>query len=123
MIYIGRNRVHIDEIDSTNHELKRKSSTSIYTQRNIVNSIFSNFWERPNGSYIWESQKGKNLLATYYLEMDLELVDAFSLNMIMSLAVKETIESFVNDVVEIKWPNDIIIKGKKIAGILIETKS
>lgn len=121
MIYIGGNRVHIDEIDSTNHELKRKAVHQFIPNGTLLTASFQTTGKGQMGA-IWESQKGKNLLATYYLEMDLELVDAFSLNMIMSLAVKETIESFVNDVVEIKWPNDIIIKGKKIAGILIETK-
>ena len=42
--------------------------------------------------------------------------------MIMSLAVKETVSEFVNGKVEIKWPNDIVVEGKKIAGILIENK-
>ena len=91
MIYIGGNRVHIDEIDSTNLELKRKAVHQFIPNGTLLTASFQTAGKGQMGA-IWESQKGKNLLATYYLEMDLELVDAFSLNMIMSLAVKETID-------------------------------
>ena len=43
----------------------------------------------------------------------------FVLNIIASLAVKETIAELTQSEVSIKWPNDIIINKKKLAGILI----
>lgn len=40
----------------------------------------------------------------------------------VALAIVETLESFNLKQVQIKWPNDVYVQGKKIAGILIETQ-
>jgi len=45
-----------------------------------------------------------------------------SLIMLSSLAVKQSIEAVTGINCQLKWPNDVLIKGKKVAGILIETK-
>ena len=42
--------------------------------------------------------------------------------MIVSLSIIETLNEFIERTVEIKWPNDIVVNRKKIAGILIENK-
>ena len=41
----------------------------------------------------------------------------------IALAIVETLESFNMGEVQIKWPNDVYVQGKKIAGILIETQA
>jgi BirA family biotin operon repressor/biotin-[acetyl-CoA-carboxylase] ligase len=43
------------------------------------------------------------------------------LNIIASLATAQTIERFSRSSASIKWPNDVQLKGKKIAGILTES--
>lgn len=40
----------------------------------------------------------------------------------MAVAIAETLESYGLKHVQIKWPNDVYVNGKKIAGVLIETK-
>lgn len=40
----------------------------------------------------------------------------------VALAIAETLESFKLKQVQIKWPNDVYVQGKKIAGVLIETQ-
>lgn len=49
-------------------------------------------------------------------------MDQFLLTAIASLAVYDTLKTFKFSDISIKWPNDILIKNKKIAGILIENK-
>ena len=44
----------------------------------------------------------------------------FYLNMAFALAVKDFIRRFISDEVSIKWPNDIYVGDKKIAGLLIQ---
>ena len=47
--------------------------------------------------------------------------DLPSLVMVASLAVVKAIESVTGQKPQIKWPNDIIINGKKVCGILVES--
>lgn len=67
----------------------------------------------------WVSEYNKNLLASYVLDTNIELDKSFAISMIASLAVLNLLNSH-GLVAQIKWPNDIIIEDKKIAGILIE---
>jgi len=46
-----------------------------------------------------------------------------SLIMLSSLAVKQSIEATTGLSCRLKWPNDVLINGKKVCGILIETKT
>jgi BirA family biotin operon repressor/biotin-[acetyl-CoA-carboxylase] ligase len=70
----------------------------------------------------WESEYGKNLLMSIIFIPDfLKPEYQFYLSRIVSLALLEVIGSFCNNVL-IKWPNDIFVNDKKIAGILIENK-
>lgn len=70
----------------------------------------------------WFSAEGKNLTFSIILKPGFLSVDKqFYLNMIGSLAVKAMLNELVNDGhVEVKWPNDIILNGRKACGILIE---
>ncbi len=61
----------------------------------------------------WESEEGKNLLCSILLPPRKEL---FDLNVLTAVAVQRLLgEGFT-----IKWPNDIYLQDKKVAGILIE---
>jgi len=74
------------------------------------------------GKY-WESEAGKNLTFSILLKPHfLPIEKQFLLNEIISLAVVEFIQTQIptNYDVKIKWPNDIYVKNKKIAGLLIE---
>jgi len=46
-----------------------------------------------------------------------------SLIMLSSLAVKDAIKKVTGIECQLKWPNDVLIEGKKVSGILIETKT
>lgn len=70
----------------------------------------------------WESTAGKNLTLSVILQPKfLKIKDQFSLNMVSSLAVGATVSHYVPAAtVKVKWPNDVLVNDKKIAGILIE---
>jgi len=48
--------------------------------------------------------------------------DAELLSLTCAVAVAETIGKLADKKAKIKWPNDIIVNGKKIAGILVESR-
>ena len=71
---------------------------------------------------VWESEPNKNLTFSMVFKPEyLNPKDQFQLNMVVSLAIVE----FLADLgvkAEIKWPNDIFVNHRKIAGILIENR-
>jgi len=69
----------------------------------------------------WEDAEGKNLLISILLKPSfVPVASQFQLTMIASLAVHDTLSSYLPASPEIKWPNDILYYGKKVCGILIE---
>jgi BirA family biotin operon repressor/biotin-[acetyl-CoA-carboxylase] ligase len=69
----------------------------------------------------WESETGKNLLLSLLLYPKVSPSKQFNICQYVSIAVSEHIrDTFSIPNVYIKWPNDIYIRNKKIAGILIE---
>lgn len=88
-------------------------------------------WNQSHGrgktGRIWQGGAGI-LTATWNYELSKErsspeIIGVLSI--VTSLAVRDAICSFSNDAddVEVKWPNDVLIGGKKVAGILIEVSS
>lgn len=75
---------------------------------------------RGQGTNSWESEDGKNLLFSFDVTRpNLSINKQFYLSMVCALAVKQTLNTYINDIT-LKWPNDIYWKNKKICGILIE---
>ncbi|MEA1960361.1 MAG: biotin--[acetyl-CoA-carboxylase] ligase [Bacillota bacterium] len=66
----------------------------------------------------WESPSG-GLWFSVVLRPDLPVQDIALLSLVFALAVAEGLDPYVEGI-EIKWPNDVFLKGHKIAGILLE---
>lgn len=70
---------------------------------------------------VWESEPGKNLTFSLgVFDLDLPVQEQFRLHFITALAIVKTINENTLAYATIKWPNDIYIGDKKVAGILIE---
>jgi BirA family transcriptional regulator, biotin operon repressor / biotin---[acetyl-CoA-carboxylase] ligase len=68
----------------------------------------------------WESSPGKNLTISIIIQPGIEAGEQFLLNMISSLAVRDFVKHHLpGSKISIKWPNDIYVDDRKIAGILI----
>jgi len=71
----------------------------------------------------WSSPRNENLTVSYFFSpKKLDIKDQFTVTILSSLAVYDILERFIPSQLSIKWPNDIMVKNKKIAGILIENK-
>jgi BirA family biotin operon repressor/biotin-[acetyl-CoA-carboxylase] ligase len=68
----------------------------------------------------WWAPPGTSLLMTLVLRPDLSPVQAQRLVMVCSLAVCAAIRKVTGLVARVKWPNDVLIEGKKVCGILTE---
>ena len=69
---------------------------------------------------IWESEKGKNLQFSIIISPKLAVEKQFELSQFVAICLRQWLDSMSVSVVQIKWPNDILVNGKKIAGVLIE---
>jgi BirA family biotin operon repressor/biotin-[acetyl-CoA-carboxylase] ligase len=86
--------------------------------------IFAGFQTRGKGHMgnSWESEPGKNLLMSILFLPDfLEPQYQFYLSMVISLALKEVVGAYCKET-KIKWPNDLYVRNRKIAGLLIENQ-
>ncbi len=111
-----------DSVTSTNEILKKRAA-----QNKIVTNEILWALEQTNGKgqqkRKWHSKKGENLTFSIYTKFhDLAADNFFIINSIVSLSIVKTLQHFTDDTIEIKWPNDILVNEKKIAGILIENK-
>lgn len=83
--------------------------------------VFTNFQTtgKGQGSKTWQSEKGENILASFYFQSQILPNQQFYFNYFFALTIREVISLYVDNVF-IKKPNDIFVADKKIAGILIE---
>ena len=118
----NNNIIWLDTIDSTNDEAKRKINTLSHLSVIAAYQQTSGRGQRGN---TWSSEVGKNLTFSIIIKYgndgydDLIPSNQFIISKIASIAVLDLL-SMYGIKAEIKWPNDIYVNDKKIAGILIE---
>ena len=114
--------VWLDETDSTNAEAMRMLKRGKPTEGSCIVARYQSEG-RGQRSNVWNSSPGENLLASFILYPPESVArHAFLLSKSVALAVHGTLQHFTPGQVQIKWPNDILINGKKAAGILIENQ-
>ena len=69
---------------------------------------------------VWKSPSGSSIYMTILLYPDIPPVKAPQLTLLMAIAVAEGIQEVTGLETKIKWPNDIVVNGRKICGILTE---
>lgn len=75
---------------------------------------------RGYGNNTWHSKRGKNLLFSIILYPEFISANTqFLISKVVSLGICDYLCTYISDV-SIKWPNDIYVDDRKIAGILIE---
>jgi len=71
----------------------------------------------------WISPKGEGLYHSIILRPNILALDAPLLNLVIAVALAETVKQQYQVPVDIKWPNDVLIQQRKFAGILTELKT
>jgi BirA family biotin operon repressor/biotin-[acetyl-CoA-carboxylase] ligase len=70
----------------------------------------------------WESPAERGLYVSILLRHDFAMTETGKLPILVSVASVEAIESLCGTRPGIKWPNDLVLGGRKLAGLLIETE-
>lgn len=118
--FVGRNFIYSDEVESTNSVLLNNKE---FSQNGTV--LLAEFQSKGRGrkDRVWISNAGQNLTFSILLKSDLKDYKLNLINLGASIAVAQGIENLFQLDAELKWPNDILVNKKKIAGILIESSS
>ena len=106
-------------VDSTNNYATARLETENWTEGTLVLSE-NQTAGRGQVNNSWQSETGKNILASMvFYPTFLPIQFQFLLSKTIALAIHELVSLYADNV-SIKWPNDIYIGQKKVAGILLE---
>lgn len=70
----------------------------------------------------WICPMGTGILVSLILRPNIEIKKAGILTLLSAISVAKAIHNFTNLQTSIKWPNDVVINGKKVCGILAEMR-
>lgn len=108
--------INFDVITSTNQFIKEQ-------YKNLEPFTIINANKQTNGrgrvDRKWESIEGKNLTFSIYLKPKILPEKLPLLSLVIGASIYNVLSKYINCL--IKWPNDIIVNDKKIAGILVES--
>ena len=116
---IGRSVVCFDEVDSTN-DVAMASAAQVGTGGLVVTAESQRSGRGRRGSR-WISPPGSGLLFSVLLTDGSEQLGHEAITIAAGLAVAEGIEESASIQCDLKWPNDVRIGGRKVAGVLIES--
>ncbi len=123
--FIGRELFFFDRIGSTN-ETAYQLALDGAAEGTAVVADFQTGGRGRRGRH-WFSPEGVNLYTSLVLRPAVELELAPRLTLVAAVALAHTITSLLREVCkkkgEIKWPNDVLVKGRKCAGILTEMRA
>jgi BirA family biotin operon repressor/biotin-[acetyl-CoA-carboxylase] ligase len=110
--------IHLEECFSTNDEilslLNDDESTAVFT--------FNQTKGRGQYGNEWRVIPNQNLAYSFAVKTSKINISDTSLNYYTAIIVRDFLANLTNAKAKIKWPNDVILNGKKVCGILIEKK-
>jgi len=118
---LGRAVAYFDTVDSTNtiaYELAKDGARE-------GTIVVAEFQKKGKGRLAreWVSPRYKGIYASIILRPDLTPFEAPKLTLITAVSVAQAIRAVTGVAASIKWPNDILVNNKKIAGILTEMEA
>lgn len=121
-LFVGQNSIHVESVDSTNSYASEMLRQIELVEGSLIYSFVQSNGRGQRGNF-WESEPNKNVaLSLIMLPKFLKIDEQFLLTKITSLAVADLMAEILGNSYKtnIKWPNDVYVNEKKIAGILIE---
>lgn len=114
--------IKLSAIASTNDYLKELNTRQLVENFTVVVAENQTNGKGQRGTN-WNTETGKNLTFSVLTKnILLNYEEIFHLNVIVAVAVFQTLEDLKIPEIKIKWANDILSEKKKICGILIENQ-
>ncbi len=120
-LFEDKTNVYVSECRSTNDLLAYLVKKKILSEGSL---LVTDYQKKGRGQRknTWVSEQAKNLLFSFVIKPKILLSEQFKLHIITSISLVKSLKTFNLKKLKIKWPNDIYISGKKVAGILIENQ-
>jgi len=118
---MGKQIISLPSCHSTNDLMAQMSAKNQLHEGAIIVTEHQTKGKGQRGNQ-WNSPKGQNLTFSIFLKPQfLSAIQQFELNRMVSLALLDVVRSLNPEAkVFVKWPNDLMLNRKKVAGILIE---
>lgn len=119
--FLGKNSIYYKEIDSTQSEIWRLIQTKTAPNGTLV---FADIQTKGKGTHgrIWHTDEKGNIAFSFFIKMDCNINKLEGITIEIAKIIIDILEKQYQIKLEIKEPNDIVYKNKKIGGILTETK-
>lgn len=117
--------IRLDTVDSTNRYLRDEAdilwNKCALEKRFVVVVAGHQTAGRGQRGNVWCSNAGENLLFSILVRPgeQLEVCEQFLLSQVVALSLHDTMRCYGIDT-KLKWPNDIYVENRKLAGILVE---
>lgn len=126
-----------DEVDSTNNVIKLLAEGLSVSQTTQGMQVEGEVWAakacegtlaiaeyqsagKGRRGRRWEGEKGVNVFMSFLLRPQIQPENASMLTLILAMAGRKAVEEVTGLRSQIKWPNDLVVNGKKICGMLTE---
>lgn len=109
---------YFDTLDSTNICAKRMAEEGASNGTLVIAD--KQTAGRGRCGRVWETPKGTAIAMTLLMRPNLRPEKASMLTLVMGMAVTRAVNELYSLNCQIKWPNDVVLEGKKICGILVE---
>ena len=116
--WVAKEVLYFDTIDSTNTKAQELAEKG-YPSGTLVVADKQDSGKGRRGRS-WVSPSGTGIFMTLMIKPDINPNNASMLTLVAALAVAKAITSVTGEEALIKWPNDIVVNGKKVCGILTE---
>jgi BirA family transcriptional regulator, biotin operon repressor / biotin---[acetyl-CoA-carboxylase] ligase len=105
------------EIDSTNSHLMRRSAVDI---DGVVCFAETQTGGRGRRGRTWLTATGRGIALSLGRRMEMPIADLAPLSLVVGMAVADALDRSQISPISLKWPNDVLLNGAKVGGILIE---
>ena len=118
---LGKEIVYYDVLDSTQKEAKRKIRTNDITNGTIITNYQTEGIGTKGRSWYTNSNDNITLTIVLYPNCNISKLDGLTIK--IAQAIKNAIKKLYGILLEIKVPNDLLLNGKKISGILTQSST
>lgn len=121
MYNLGKNIIHYKEIDSTQKEVWRRIENNNIESGTLIIADRQTQGIGTHGR-TWYADENGSIIFSFPVFLDTRICNLDNFTIEIAISIVEVFEQLYKIKLDIKKPNDLMIKGKKVGGILTQTK-